>query len=74
MNSSKQYSNSTGEIQGQQQNTTRERYMHGQQYAPVQGGYPSQQGSETYTMQPQNTVVMVLATYIVLTFLVCALW
>ena len=82
MNSSKQYSNSTGKIQDQQENTNGERYMHGQQYAPVQGGYPNQQGSETYTMQTQNTVVIVRATYFVLTILIlilpclwpCALW
>ena len=35
--------------------------MHGQQYTSVQGGYPFQQVSETYTMQPKNTV-MVRAT------------
>ena len=57
-NSSKQYSNSTEEIQSQHQNTGRERYMRGQQYPPVQGGYPVQQVSETYAMQPQNIVMV----------------
>ena len=42
--------------------------MHGQQYTSVQGGYPFQQVSETYTMQPKNTV-MVRATYFILIYI-----
>ena len=73
MNSSKQHSNSTGKTQNQHQNTNWERNMHGKQYASVQGGYPFQQVSETYTMQPKNTV-MVRATYFILTFLIFVLY
>ena len=58
MNSFKEYSNSTEEIQSQHQNTDQERYMRGQQYPPVQGGYPVQQVSETNAMQPQNIVMV----------------
>ena len=68
MNSSKQHSNSTGETQNQHQNTNWEKNMHGQQYASVQGGYPFQQVSETYKMQPKNTV-MVRATYFILIYI-----
>ena len=57
MNSSNQYSNSKVEIQSQHQNTNPQRYMHGQQVP------------ETYTMQPQNNV-MVRATSFFLTFLI----
>ena len=69
MNSSNEDSNSKGEIQSQHQNTNPQRYMHGQQYAPIHGGYPNQQVPETYTMQPQNNV-MVRATSFFFTFLI----